>query len=171
MSDHAFENSDSNTASRHLAMARDHLQPLLGEIAARLSLDELAFDANDHCAIQIDDDVIVELFLEPDRASLVLASEIGAVGSRKRDEIVRGLLISNFMWYSTRGGTLGLGDADDVLLHRELPVESRLDANALMNALSEFALLTENWRDALDSARTPDDQPRRDHANPLPDIA
>jgi hypothetical protein len=86
---------------------------------------------------------------------------VGPLPTIGRGQILTDMLQANFGWRGTEGATLAVGPEDDVLLHRELPLDERLDLSLLYDRLQSFVGVADAWRSYLDRRMPEDDEPAR----------
>jgi hypothetical protein len=140
---------------------RQHLNALLNDLGLMLGLAGMGLDEDDRCSFGIDAVQAVDLFLDEERAAVLLATVVGPLPTIGRGQILTDMLQANFGWRGTEGATLAVGPEDDVLLHRELPLDERLDLSLLYDRLQSFVGVADAWRSYLDRRMPEDDEPAR----------
>jgi hypothetical protein len=128
----------------------DLLEPVLNEIGP-VNADVVAVyrDGEDSWAVQFDGEAIVNLArrANPNRLEMMVLAGIAPKGLR--DEVVRSLLMFNFLSSDSGGARMGLGAVDDtVYLIRDLP-ETDLTAAALYAEMKALATVAGKWREFL----------------------
>lgn len=126
---------------------------LITEFAARLGIEDVAFDEENVVRIQADD--MTFAFMEiPERNVLLTWSKVAAVPPEKLDQLYRLLLEASFMGRATEGATFSL-DRGSVYLHR---IDSLvdLDAEVLTKIFEGFVNLVEKWKGVIETFRADD---------------
>jgi hypothetical protein len=135
---------------------RQHLNALLDDLGMMLGIGSLSLDEDDRCAFGLDALQAVDLFLDEERGTVLLATPVERLPPTGRRKVLTDMLQANFLWRGTEGATLALGPEDDVLLHRELPLDEGLDLETLHAALQSFVTVAAAWREYL-RRRMPED--------------
>jgi hypothetical protein len=141
---------------------RTHVAALLSGLGRVLGQPDIALNEEDRCTVRDGGAVAIEVFFAEGQglANLTLASIVGELDQGDRVPFLTELLRANLFWRGTEGATLSLGPDDDVLLHREIPVEESLTMPELRQAMDSLIEVTRAWRIYLE-----------DHQPPLPDMA
>jgi hypothetical protein len=128
---------------------RQHLNALLNDLGMMLGLAGMGLDEDDRCSFGIDAVQAVDLFLDEERAAVLLATVVSPLPASGRGQILTDMLQANFAWRGTEGATLAVGPEDDVLLHREVPLDDGLDLSLLYDRLQSFVGVADAWRSYL----------------------
>lgn len=129
---------------------RQHLNALLNDLGLMFGLAGLGLDEDDRCSFAVSPTQAIDLFLDEERGSVLLATIAGPLPPTGRGQILTDMMQANFGWRGTEGATLALGPEDDVLLHRELPLEDGLDLTTFYERLQSFVGVADAWRDYLE---------------------
>lgn len=138
---------------------RETLEQLLNDYGTQIGLGPLELDASGYCGLTFDGKLDVGLLLEHSARTVRLFATVGDLRFEERTEAYRQLLLANYFWQQTGGGTLCLDDsiepheAGTVLLVKELPLPG-LEIAAFHAALKDFVDAAEFWQQRL--ATTPD---------------
>lgn len=133
---------------------RQHLNALLDSLGMMIGLSGLALDEDGRCSFGVDVSQALDLFLDEERASVLVATVVAPLPEAGREAILTEMLQANHAWRGTEGATLALGPEDDVLLHRELPLDAALDLAAFHEALRSFLTVNAAWQEYI-LRRTP----------------
>lgn len=138
---------------------RETLVQLLADFGAQAGLGALELDDGGYCGLVFDQKIDVGLLLDHNERAVRLFSTVGELRDEDLTVAYRQLLLANYFWQQTGGGTLCLDDAIEpheagtVLLVRELQLAG-LETTAFSEALSKFVDAVEFWQARL--ATSPD---------------
>ncbi len=135
---------------------RQHLNALLNDLGLQLGLAGLGLDEDDRCSFAVSPVQAVDLFLDEERKSVLLATIAGPLPEAGRGQILTDIMQANHAWRGTEGATLAVGPEDDVLLHRELPLEEALGLERFYEHLQSFVGVADAWHDYLERRRQAD---------------
>ncbi len=140
---------------------RAHADTLIQSLGWILGVSDLALDPEGRCAVGSDEDTTIDVFYSAanELGTLTLASIVGLLPEQGREAFLAEALRANLYWQGTEGATLSLGPTDQVLLHRDLPIEPGLHLATLRQAIDSLIEVRRAWRMFLEK-----DQP------PLPDM-
>ena len=130
----------------------ERLQTLLRELAQRMGLGELPFDADGGCALELDQRMIVSLQYQERDDELWLYADLGPL-ARRSAALHAKLLQANLFWHQTSGATLSLSGDEPAhaVLARALHWRP-MDESRLVAAVESFVATAEGWQDQLQQA-------------------
>ena len=137
------------------------LEPVMSEIGPQ-SPDVVAVvrDGDDSWAVQFESGAVVNLACRSAPARLELMVRAGAAPPSSREDVLRALLMFNFLSADTGGARMGLGtEGSAVYLIRDLP-ESAITKPAVQIAMQALVAVAGKWRHFLERVAThPGDLP------------
>ena len=126
----------------------ERLQQVLREFGASVGLEDLALDETAHCALAIDDKLVVNLEADAACDRAVLYSWLGVPAGEAAD-VYSQLLQANYLGQGTGGATLGLqAETGGIVLSQPIELE-HLDLPRFNAALEAFVNQTERWSERL----------------------
>lgn len=130
----------------HASLLLDELGAMIGDVGLELNNDG-------QCQLGTGDETEINLlFAEADGiANLTLVSTVGELLEGDRSAFLAETLRANLYWRGAQGATVSLSPADEIVLHREVPVEAGLEPSALGGAIDELVQMTRAWRLYLDA--------------------
>jgi hypothetical protein len=144
------------------------LAELLHDLGQTIGLPDLRPDESGYVCLVMEEAHALQLQLNPHTGELTVFSSLGRLGSEHRATVNDHLLSANLFWQGTAGATIGVDPADhEVIIARQLLVD-RLESQAFVAAIDDFAKLCDAWRSYLadlDQLLGQSDQPK---ALPLP---
>lgn len=136
-----------------MASRNDHdgqLNAVLKEFGEQVGLHGLSTSEEGVCTLTIDDELLLNLFANPQTESLVVWMLLGEVPNENREHFLARLLRANLFWHETLGGTLSLlPEPDTVMLARTTPLAS-LDADGLRATITDFVEFADDYRHWLE---------------------
>jgi len=128
----------------------DAFETLIAELGAAIGLPELKLDEDGACTLSFDDNITVNLRLDPETDAVVLYSPLGLLEADGSVAVKDALLEANLLFQGTGGCTLGVDSNMGlvVLAYREHVAQVR--APLLMERIEAFVNVAEAWRERLE---------------------
>jgi hypothetical protein len=135
-------------------MDAGQLHTLFAEIGPLFDLDQVsAFDGEESWAVVLGG-TVVSFELDPERAILVLSSEVGQPAAEARAAVHEAALQYGLAWRETGGARLALdGPGGTLVLIYELATAG-LDTARLAGVTGQFAGVARGWQELLARAPT-----------------
>lgn len=124
---------------------------LLEEFARSRNIGDLGFGEDGDCALVDEHDRVTHLQIDTENGRILCLAALGGMPSPAgcRPEILYDLLVANFCWGSSCGGTLALeAQSGQVVIQRYLPVADA-DAESFDRFIDTFTRLVEYWKERL----------------------
>lgn len=126
-------------------------QIFLAELSQQIGLENLAFNEDSVCCLEVADRFAVQIEWEQTSDSLVFLSRVAEPPASGREELYRTLLQANFLFHETTGETLCLDpETGDVMLCRVFPLATTSTAS-LLTEFTYFLQTTDTWADRINS--------------------
>lgn len=141
-------------------MSIEILRGLLRDFGAGIGLPDLAPDDQGYCCLQIGEQMKVSLQYEADEQNLVLFARLCAIDVAMREDAFEMMLTGNLFWAQTKGATLAVEPADNLVFLQAKESVLSLDLPRFNRLLENFVETGETWvqrlkpfaADAADSA-------------------
>jgi hypothetical protein len=144
------------------------LTELLEELGQTIGLPDLRPDDSGYVCLLMEEAHALQLQLNPHTGELTMFSSLGHLASEHRATVNDHLLSANLFWQGTAGATIGVDPEDhEVIIAQRLLVD-RLESQAFVAAIEEFAKLCDGWRNYLADLDQLLGQPAEQTALPLP---
>ena len=129
------------------------LAALLDQAGRLAGIGSLVFDAQGRCMLVCHDQLAVHLAAGDDSLGLTLTAFLGPVRKGCEEAVYGQLLDANFYWQGSAGATLSLAldPRIGVVMHKDIEIDERVDAEALAGELAGFTSAALHWQDFLDT--------------------
>ncbi len=132
-------------------MNENPAQIFLAELSRQIGIENLAYNEDSVCCLEVGDRLAVQIEWEPVSGFLVFLSRVGSSPSSGREEFFRALLEANFLFHGTAGETLCLDpESGDVMLCRTFPLATTAVAT-LLGEFTYFLETTDTWADRVEN--------------------
>ena len=139
------------------------LQTLLNELGQHMGIGELNLDNDGYCALQFDEDIVINFQYWQDEQQLVIYADLGVPASG--EQLYSALLEANLFWRLTLGATLSLsGDEPPHVIIALKQAWQSQNAVDLAVTLERFVNTVEDWMEMV--RKDTDDAIEEDSASP-----
>ena len=130
-------------------------EKLLKDFGENVGIPGLALDDSGCCCLSFDD-LLVNVEYNDQTRQFFLSAHIGDLPAEGREALYERLLSANYFFRDTQGATLAIDKPSNrVLLVFQAPA-SALDATIFSNTVRNFIQTTEQWRDRVARAASPE---------------
>lgn len=141
---------------------------ILREFGSKIGISQLALNDERLCTLSFDE-IIANLELSDDGATLSCYLWIAEVSADRRAEIALAIADANYLFAGTHGATLGMNrSSGDLVLSAQLP-DATLTLKGFEQSLENLVNLAQNWQQRVTRVPPPADQASRAQAMPSPD--
>ncbi len=132
---------------------------LIAQFGTAFDLPDLQPTPDGYCSLFADDDLAVQLQLDPQSGRVAFFIEIGTVAPEDFARVCPQLLAANALWLGTNGATLGMTTNGRVILgyHEAL---AQLTTESMTKLIDDLIITAEEWEENLVTLPGNDADPR-----------
>lgn len=124
-------------------MSRAHLEAMVEQLGRELEISGLALDEHGYACLFFDETAVN---LEVDENGLLfLYTNIGTIPKQDREGFYRILLEANYFFQSTGGATIGIDEAEGIVLLIMQTRSQALEYEDFRQMLENFINITDTW--------------------------